>query len=158
MKHVRNLGLTMDEVLSWRKHVNLMIGRAIGKIKNLSRFKKFLNEKSKKLLCESLVLSQFHFGDIVYMNIDLIAQKKIQKFQNQCVKFIFNIKWREHCDYEELRKQLGWVSMTEKRVFNGLVLLYKILQGKAPDYLKDMFTLTSEITERNLCREHLFTK
>ena len=150
VSHVRNLGLTMDEVLSWRRHVNLMIGRAIGKIKNLCRFKKFLNEKSKQLLCESLVLSQFHFGDIVYMNIDLIAQKKIQKIQNMCVKFIFNIKRRDHCDYEALRLQLGWVAMTEKRVSNGLVLLYKILQGKAPDYLKDMFTLISEINERNL--------
>ena len=150
VNHVRNLGLTFDEVLSWRRHVNLIIGRAIGKIKNLSRYNKFLNEKSKKLLCDSLVLSQFSFGDTVYLNIDKIAQKKIQKIQNICVKFIFNIKKRDHCDYEVLRKNLGWLSMTEKRIFNGLSLLYKILKGNPPAYVKDMFTLVSEIRERNL--------
>ena len=32
VNHVRNLGLTFDEVLSWRRHVNLVIGRAISKI------------------------------------------------------------------------------------------------------------------------------
>ena len=31
------------------------------------------------MLCDSLILSQFGFGDIVYMNIDLYLQRKIQK-------------------------------------------------------------------------------
>ena len=91
VKYVRNLGLTYDEVLSWRRHVNNIIGRAIAKFKDLNKYKKFLNEESKKLLCDSLILSLFNFGDVVYMNIDLYLQKKIQKIQNLCLKFIFNI-------------------------------------------------------------------
>ena len=59
VKFARNLGLTYDEVLSWRRHVNILVGRAISKLKDLNRFKKFLNEESKKLLCDSLILSQF---------------------------------------------------------------------------------------------------
>ena len=79
VKFARNLGLTYDEVLSWRRHVNILVGRAIAKFKDLNRFKRFLNEDSKKLLCDSLILSQFSFGDIVYMNIDMYLQKKSSK-------------------------------------------------------------------------------
>ena len=39
--------------------------------------------------------------------------------------------------------------MKERRILNGLSLLFKTLSGIGPDYLKDMFTLVSEISERN---------
>lgn len=149
VKHVRNLGLTYDEVLSWRKDINIRIGRAIAKFKDINRYKKFLNEESKKILCESLILSQFSFGDLVYMNIDLYLQKKIQKIQKLCLKFIFNIKKKEIWNSAELRKKLNWLCMKDRRILNGLSLLYKILNGKGPDYLRDMFTLVSDISDRN---------
>ena len=39
--------------------------------------------------------------------------------------------------------------MKDRRTLNGLSLLFKTLDGKGPDYLKDMFTLVSEVSERN---------
>ena len=149
VKHVRNLGLNFDEVLSWRRHINIIIGRAIAKFKDISRYKKFLNEKSKKLLCEALILSQFNFGDLVYLNIDMYLQRKIQRIQNLCLKFIFDIKKKDIWNSSDLRKKLNWLSMRDRRILNGLSLLYKTLNGKSPDYLKDMFTLVSEISDRN---------
>ena len=149
LQFARNLGLTYDKVLSWRRHVNIMIGRAISKFKDLSRFKRFLDEEPKKLLCDSLILSQFSFGDIVYMNIDMYLQKKVQKIQNLCLRFIFNIKKRQQWHSSELLKNLNWLSMKDRRTLNGLSLLFKTLDGKGPDYLKDMFTLVSEVSERN---------
>jgi len=38
VKFARNLGLTYVEVLSWRRHVNILVGRAISKFKDLNRF------------------------------------------------------------------------------------------------------------------------
>ena len=37
---VKNLGVTFDEVLSWRKHISISIGKAYSKLKYLYRFKK----------------------------------------------------------------------------------------------------------------------
>ena len=36
--HVKNLGITFDEVLSWTKHVNILVGKAYGKLKQAYRF------------------------------------------------------------------------------------------------------------------------
>ena len=92
VKLAKNLGVTFDEVLSWRKHVNLNISKAVGSFINLSRFKRFLNTKSKCLLSESIVLSRFNYCDSVYQNIDMCIQRKIQKVQDMCCRFIFDIK------------------------------------------------------------------
>lgn len=147
--YLRNLGLNYDEVLSWRRHTNIIVGRSIFNFKDLNLYKKFLNEDSKKILCDALVLSQFNYGDVVYSNIDMYLQKKIQKIQNLCLKFIFNIKKREHWSSSDLCKKIKWLSMKERRICNGLCLLFKTLNGKGPDYLRDMFSLISEISDRN---------
>ena len=78
-----------------------------------------------------------------------ISKKRIQKIQNLCLKFIFNIKKREHWSSAEYRKKVNWLCMNDRRTLNGLSLLFKIINGQAPDYLKDMFTLISEISDRS---------
>ena len=145
----RNLGMTIDEVLSWRKHINLNISKAVGSFINLSRFKRFLNTKSKALLCDSIVLSRFNYCDSVYQNIDMCLQGKIQKVQDMCCRFIFDIRKSESVDYKELRTKLGWLSMKQRRDLHCLTMLYKILHNSAPDYLQDMFTYQHEVHSVN---------
>ena len=149
VKLAKNLGVTFDEVLSWRKHVNLNISKAVGSFINLSRFKRFLNTKSKCLLSESIVLSRFNYCDSVYQNIDMCIQRKIQKVQDMCCRFIFDIKKSESPDYNELRNKLGWLSMEKRRDLHSLTMLYKILHESAPDYLQDMFTYQNEVHSVN---------
>jgi hypothetical protein len=148
VSHARNLGLTYDEILSWRKHVNICIAKAMANFINIARYKKFLSMKAKKTLCESLVLSQFNFCDSVYLNIDFYLIKKIQRIQNICIRFIFNIKKKDKCDYNDLRQKLDWLDMLSRRICHSLTILFKILKYKQPVYLSDMFTLNSEINNR----------
>ena len=70
VRHAKVLGVTIDEVLSWRKNVNLCISKAMSIFFQISRYKKILNKEAKIILCESVVLSQFNYCDIVYSNMD----------------------------------------------------------------------------------------
>ena len=144
------LGVTYDEILSWKKQVNLSVSKAVGNFLQFSRYKRFLSKESKITLCQSLVLSQFNYCDIIYSSMDAYLEKKIQNIQNMCLRFIFNIKKRNHhTDYLSLLNQLGWLTMKKKTIKNGLVMMYKILNGLAPNYLSDFITLTSEIHNIN---------
>ena len=149
VKHAKNLGVTFDEVLSWNKHINLNISKAVGSFINLSRFKKFLNSDSKKLLCESMILSRFNYCDTVYQSIDLFLQKKVQKIQDMCCRFIFDVKKSDNCNYSFFRDKLGWLNMKQRRDLHCLTMMYKTRNGHAPYYLKDMFTLQNEIHSFN---------
>ena len=148
------LGVTFDEILSWRKQVNLCISKAMSNFFQISRYKKFLNKESKIILCESIVLSQFNYCDIVYSNLDNYLKLKIQKIQNLCLRFIFDIKRNNYIDYNPLRKELNWLDMNSRRLKHGLTLIYKILHGLAPNYLRDTFSLISEIHNVNTRRSN----
>ena len=141
----KSLGIRYDEVLSWRKQVNVCIGRAISKFREFSHYKNMLSFEAKKVLCETLILVQFHYADIVYMNMTKVLQYKIQKIQNMCLRFIFNIKSKKHVSMTALRKKIGWFSMSEIRILHGLTMMYKIVNGLAPNYLSDLITFTNEI-------------
>ena len=145
----RSLGLNYDELLSWNKQVNICIGRAISKFKEFYNCKRMLSLESKKILCESNVLSQFNYADVVYMNMNKILQYKIQKIQNICVRFIFNCKSKKDVSVSALRKKLGWFSMSERRTIHGLTFMFKIANGFAPNYLSDLITFTNEIHRVN---------
>ena len=149
VKYAKNLGVTFDEVLSWRKHVNLCISKAMGLFLQLARYKRFLTCDSKKILCESFVLSQFNYCDAVYINLDISLQYKIQRIQNLCLRYIFDIKKRHHCNYDALRLKIQWLDMKNRRIFHSLTLMFKILNGLAPEYLRDTVTMVSELHERN---------
>ena len=152
--HVKILGVTFDEVLSWRKQVNLCIGKAMSNFFQLSRYKKFLNKEAKITLCDTIVLSQFNYCDIVYSNMDSYLKEKIQKVQNLCIRFIFDIRRRDHCDYSSCRKELNWLDMSLRRLKHGFTLIYKIIHGLAPNYLRDTFTLVNEIHSLNTRRSN----
>ena len=144
--HIRNLGLTYDEVLSWNKHISSRIAKAMANFRSIVRFKRFLNMDAKKTLCDALVLSMFNFADSAILNISVKEQKRIQKMQNMCIRYIFNVKgW--NINYVELRKQIGWMDMNQRRIYHSLSLLYKILNAQGPSYLRDMFTFCQEISE-----------
>ena len=149
------LGVTYDEVLSWKKQVNLSISKAVGNFLQFARYKRFLSKQSKITLCQSLVLSQFNYCDVIYSSMDVYLEKKIQNIQNLCLRFIFNINKRNyHTDYNSLLNQLGWLTMKKKTIKNGLVMMYKILNGLAPNYLADFVTLTSDIHNINTRRRN----
>ena len=149
VSYAKYLGLTFDEILSWIRHVNICIARAIGKFKEFSNCKKMLSFESKKIFCESLVLSQFNYADVVYMNMNKVTQNKIQKIQNLCIRFIFNLKKNKNISISRYRKDLGWLSMSERRALHGLLLMFKISTGAAPNYLCDLITFTRDIHQVN---------
>ena len=145
---VRNLGITFDEVLSWRRQVSRSIQKAMGNFITISRYKKFLTKESKIILVESVILSMFNFGNTLQLNIGHQLQTKIQRVQNLCLKFIFNVKKKSVVDYDELRRNLNMLDMNQRRVLHSQCLLFKIINGSGPVYLRDLFTLHHEVSVR----------
>ena len=145
---IRNLGITFDEVLSWRRQVSRSVQKAMGNYITISRYKKFLTQESKIILVESVILSMFNFGDSLQLNINQQLQTKIQRVQNLCLRFICNIKNKKHVDYDELRRSLNMLDMSQRRILHGLCLLFKVLNDLGPVYLRDLFTLHEEISLR----------
>ena len=108
-------------------------------------YQRMLDFEAKKNLCMAMVLSQFAYADVVFMNMTKCLQYKIQKIQNWCVRFIFNIKSSDRVSVTELRKKLGWLSMSETRILHGLTYIFKMINNLASHYLSDLITFKHEV-------------
>ena len=145
--HVKNLGMTFDEVLSWTKHVNHLVGLAYYKLKQGYRAKNFLSFEAKVKLCESYILSHFNYCDVVYQNISEFLKRKIQKVQNSCLRFIYGLKKYDHIS--KCLISLNTLNMNERRSLHGLTLIHKINIGQAPTYLCQRIIHHNEIHNYN---------
>ena len=62
----KNLGLILDKSLRFQEHVTYNIQMAYTALRLLYPHRLFLNSETKKMLCETLVLSQFTYCAPVY--------------------------------------------------------------------------------------------
>ena len=130
---VKNLGILFDENLSWDAEINKCISKGYSKLKQAYRFKHFLNKDSKKLIILTYVLSQFNYSSIILQNLTKFQCDKIQKFQNNCARFILNLKKFDHIS--EGLTEIKFLKMAKIRELQSLVLMHKICQNMAPTYL-----------------------
>ena len=139
----KNLGITIDEELTWTRHVNLSVAKGYGKLKHAFRFKNFLNESSKFNLIETYILSQLNYGDIILQNLTELLQNKIQKLQNSCIRFTFGLRKYDHISSFTKKKNI--LNMKNRRLLHSLTLMFKIKNNKAPMYLCNRIRRHSEI-------------
>ena len=105
------------------------------------------------LVC-NLILSQIDYCNVLLANASNKDLKPFQKTLNDAVRFIFDLKWNDHVT--------PYLIHLHFLLFNIVLLLncvYKLLHGRAPTYLTDMFQSFSPTTSLNLwvgyCRNKL---
>ncbi len=149
----KNLGVIFDESLSWKSHINSLISKSYYKLKGLYQFKNFLSVPTKLKLCDSLILSNFNYCDILFGNINVSFQNKIQKMQNSCLRFCFSLKKHDHIT--SYLKLSNWLNMHNRRISHSLIMIYKIIHNLAPSYLAEIIN-RSHIEHRFQTRSHDF--
>lgn len=138
-KNVKNLGIIFDETLKFHTHINLICQRTYAAFKALSPLREILDVPTKKLLCESLVLSHANYGACVYGPCISEEEKfRLQKIQNSCIRFIFPVP--RHSHVTPFLRQLSWLNMNERRFLFYCSLVNSICLTNKPDYLSSLIT------------------
>ena len=132
---VRNLGIVFDQYMSWDAHVKGIVSNAYYRLKLAYRYSRFLSENSKLRVVESYILALFNFGCPVLQNLSYNTNAKIQKLQNSCIRFIFNVRKYEHISHFYKKKKI--LNMSDRRDIQSLTIIHNIVNERAPDYLID---------------------
>ena len=143
---VYDLGMLLDENLTWEKHIDYVISKAYGKLKTAYLAKNFLSKKSKIAVVEYYILSQLSYCNFLMQNLSHKLILKIQKLQNACTRFIFGLRKYDHISAHF--NQLMSLNMQNRRILNSASLMHKIVNNKAPTYL------CSKIRYRNSIHNH----
>lgn len=144
----KNLGLFLDDELRFKKHVSLLIKKAYNALRVLYVSRSLLSKNLKKKLCESLVLTQLNYCDVVYMScLDRITANRLQKVQNSCVRFITGINRREHVSNRI--KELSWLKVKDRFTLHYACLVHSVITHQQPQYLYNKLSQNLNIHNLN---------
>ena len=101
------LGLTIDEHLNWKSHIQKVSNEVSRSIGVLNRLKKFLPITILRILYNALILPHFQFSILTWG----LNPGRINKLQKRAIRVITNSKYNAHV--EPLLKRLNLLRLTD---------------------------------------------
>ncbi|KAJ8735050.1 hypothetical protein PYW08_014300 [Mythimna loreyi] len=148
----KNLGVIMDSHLSWSAHVAEVSRKVHYTFHSLKCLQSFLPLKTKISLAQTLIQPIIDYADACYLDATEELLNKLERLQNICIRFAFNLKKYDHVS--GFRKMLKWLPIRFRRNSRILSLLFNILHNpKTPSYLRERFSFSHPSDA--LCRSHL---
>lgn len=148
------LGVTVDEKLCWKSHINTIKSKLAKNIGLLGKMRSVLTNNSLRLLYNSLVLPYLSYGAELWGNnyktiVDpiFLLQKKAVQIINQAS---FYASTNPIFAFLKLQKSHDIVDL------NTLVVMYKAYKYSLPPYLQKMFN--HRVSRYNLRGTCLFKK
>ena len=109
----------------------------------LSRIKSFLSIDNRKLFYNAYILPHFDYCCIIWGNCNSSLEDKLVKFQKRAARLILNADFTTPS--VELFHTLRWMTFPERVIYRKALQMYQTIHGNAPEYLKSVFTFTSDI-------------
>ena len=144
----KSLGVLIDENLSWNMHINKLIKKIASSIGAIKRVRPFVPFTTLQYIYNSLVQPHFNYCCVVWDNCNKTYADKLQKLQNRAARVLTSSSYDIAADF--LLEKLGWRKLDTQRKLEKAVMVYKSLNGLAPDYLRPMFIDRSSITNYSL--------
>ena len=131
----RLLGLDIDPTLSWSNHVTNLRKKLLKRVAVLARIKKFLPTKYRIILFNASIKPILEYCVSVWASCNVGLLDEIFKVQKRCARLILDAPFQART--LPLFYKLRWLPINHICIKRRLILLKKILEGRAPDYLSD---------------------
>ena len=103
--------------------------------------KNFLTEKQVQILVQALIISKLDYCNALYYGCHQLVINQLQTVQNRACRVIFGLKKKDSVN--DKLQSLHWLKIKERIEFKLLMLVYKSLNGLAPDYLGELISFNN---------------
>ena len=133
---IRNLWASFDRKLKGTSHVNNLSSTIYRSIKGIARIRCLLNVNTTKTLVQSLVLSKLDYCNSILLGTPKYNLDKLQCLQNMTCKIILRLNKYEHI--MDHLMALHWLKVNKRITYKIAMLVYKCMNGSAPEYLAEL--------------------
>ena len=134
---VKLLGVIIDDRLQFNDHISAMCCRAARQLNALARISKHLDSKSKHIIYNSFVASNFNYCPLVWHFCGQVNNNKLEKLQERSLRIIHN---DYESSFETLLKCSKQESLLTKRLKIMILEVFKTVNRLNPNCLHDLFT------------------
>ena len=136
--NIKSLGVFLDDTLKLTEQVSFMTSCAHFHLRRISAKRSIFSRRITETLVNALVLSRLDYCNSLICGLPNKMIQKLQRVQNAAAKLVMLARKRDHVT--PLLRQLHWLPMLYRSQFKILVLVYKIIHGMSPDYLRPLIT------------------
>ena len=140
VNHVRDLGVTLTNTLNFDKHIQKKCQIAHVQLRNLRAIRRHLTQKSTETLVHGLVHSHIDFCNGLFTEVPAYQVSKLQRVQNHAARVVMNVSYEQPSD--ELLIKIHWLPVKDRIMFKVLAIAFRVINGTAPVYLREMFVPT----------------
>ncbi|XP_070402416.1 uncharacterized protein [Nothobranchius furzeri] len=119
-KAVRNLGVVIDEHLTFKDHVASVARSCRFALYNIRKIRPYLTQHATQLLVQSTVISRLHYGNALLTGLPGCTVRPLQMVQNAAARLVFNQPKRAHVT--PLFIELHWLPLAACIKFKLLTL------------------------------------
>lgn len=98
--------------LTWCPQIEAIRKKVFGAYSSLNRLQNFLPTNTKITLAQTLLLSILDYADVCYADLSEELLNKLERQQNLCIRFIYNLKKYDHISC--YRAQLNWLPIRRR--------------------------------------------
>jgi hypothetical protein len=131
----KHLGLTLSHDLTWGVHIDEIIDKANRRLGIMRSLKYKVDQLSLERIYTGFVRPLLEYGDIVWDHPGELTAK-LEAVQLNAARIVVGATAR--CSTQGLYDETAWEPLANRREFHRLVLMFKIVNGKAPKYLCDL--------------------
>lgn len=153
---VRNLGVTLDQSLSFQQHVANICRMCYFEIRRISSIRHVLTEDATKTLLCAFVLSRLDYCNSLLAGSPKFVTDKLQKVQNHASRLVFRSSKFDHVT--PLLHSLHWLPVHSRIDYKVSTLCFKVLDSTGPSYLSDLLHLYTPVrTLRSSSDDRVFS-
>ena len=152
---VKYLGIVLNQFMDFSDHVEKLVKKANSKLNFLYRNARFMNQRVKKLLVQSLIFSSAEYcSPSWYFGLTKTLSESLNVLQRKCARFSLGLDSRSHIGTEELLT-LNWLSFPQRVSYFSLVHAFKARNGLSPSYISDELIGIKQVHSHNLRQSHV---
>lgn len=138
---IRYLGGYFDSEMNLKGHIRSKCAGAMASYNKIKKIRQYLSPDACTTLVLGLVMSHLDYANSILAGVPDTTLRPFQRLQNMCAKLVLNRSKFESST--EALKQLHWLPIRARIEFKILTVMFQVVHGNAPAYLKDLVQLRS---------------
>ena len=142
---VRNLGVTLDQTLSFQEHISSVCRSCYLELRRIGSTRHLLTADATKILVSAFVLSRLDYCNSLLAGCPQTVLSKLQKLQNYAARLVLRTSKFSHST--PMLQSLHWLPVQQRIDYKLSLLCFKSLNGLAPSYLADLLKLYTPLRQ-----------
>ena len=153
----KNLGVILDNVLSFEEQINKVVKVCYMTIKKLTQIKGFLSKQELQQLVSSDIFQHLDYCNSLYYGINNSLLAKMQRVQNCAARLVCKQKLGPNM-MDKVIMDLHWLKVKFRNIYKILLIVHNCLHQNAPNELSDLLHYADSERTMNLIESKFCNK